>query len=347
MSKRVLITGAAGFLGMHAVIACLKAGYKVTGVDDLNDFTYGADLKFDRLSVLGIDPSSLAQSTYAKSGNFEFHVFDLADTPTVEAMILDGDFDLILHFATLTSIKAATLSPSVFFKANVNGLEFILEGIRALRGHRPRLICASSAAVYGDSRGPLLIEEDKNLLKPASIYATSKLMGEQLCEVYGRLYNIKSINMRIFNVYGPYMRPDTLVFKLERLLQSNDPLDLYNEGKSTHDFIYIDDFIEALSCLINIEEDKLTTSEIFNIGSAKAVSVNDVIKKMEYLSGKKLDIYQCQSPKGEIGNIISCNEKFLRYFKLAPRVSFDEGLDVFHRWAQSFLNNKNKYFKNL
>ena len=345
MSKKVLITGVAGFLGMHAALSCLKLGFKVVGIDDLNDFTYGAFLKFDRLGILGLDVSELASSTYAKNGDFEFHCFDIADTPTVEAMIMDGDFDLILHFASLSSVKAATLSPSVFFKANVKGLESILEGIRSLKNKRPLLINASSAAIYGESAGLLLTEDDKNLLKPNSIYATSKLMGEQLCEVYGRLYDIKSVNMRIFNVYGPFMRPDTLLFKLQRLMTTNDPLDLYDGGKLTHDFLYIDDFIEALKCLMSFESDN--NCEFFNIGSGEAISVKNIISKYEKLNNTQLKTYACESPLGECGNLTSCNEKFIRYFNFYPKISLDTGLAQFHNWAMSYLHSTDSYFKNL
>lgn len=345
MSKKVLITGVSGFLGMHAALLCLKLGFKVVGIDDLNDFTYGAYLKFDRLGALGVDVSELASSTYAKSGDFEFHCFDLADTPTVEAMIMDGDFDLILHFASLSSVKAATLSPAVFFKANVKGLESILEGIRALDNKRPLLINASSAAVYGESAGLLLTEDDKNLLKPNSIYAASKLMGEQLCEVYARLYNIKSITMRIFNVYGPFMRPDTLLFKLQRLMTTQDPLDLYDDGKHQHDFLYIDDFIEALKCLMNFKGDN--NYEIFNIGSGEAVSVRNIIARYEKLNNAKLKTYACESPLGECSDLISCNEKFIRYFDFYPKISLDTGLAQFHNWAMTYLHSTDSYFKNL
>lgn len=345
MSKKVLITGVAGFLGMHAALSCLKLGYQVVGVDDLNDFTYGAYLKFDRLSVLGIDAIELARSSYVKKGNFEFHCFDISDIPTVGSMIQDGKFDLILHFASLSSVKAATLSPSVFFNANVKGLEAILEGIRALKNERPLLINTSSASVYGDSDTLLLTEDDKNLLKPRSIYATTKLMGEQLCEVYARLYKIKTVSLRIFNVYGPFMRPDTLIFKLQRLMTTHDSLDLYDEGKLTHDFLYIDDFIACLQKVMDFDGDKLC--EVFNIGSGEAISVRDLISKCEKFNNTKIEVYPCQRPLGEDGNLTSCNEKFIRYFDLLPKISLDDGLALFHKWSMAYLHSSDSFFKNL
>lgn len=346
MCKKVLITGAAGFLGMFAVQNFLSKGCHVVGIDDLNDFTYDAKIKIDRLQALGIDAVSLAKSSYEKNGNFEFHLFDITDMPTMEAMILDGNFDLIVHLASLSSTIDATLSPSVFIKANVNGFTSILEGLRCLKGKKPRLIYSSSASVYGNSNVPL-VENDKNLVKPQSIYAVTKQMMEDLASVYANLYGIKSVGMRLFNIIGPMMRPNTLVYKLTKSLVFKESFDLYDNGENYHDFLDIEDFIHYLNIIADANQDLFSNSEVFNIASLENRKVIDIVKRLEVLSGQKLIREDRKTPIGDCGNFIPTMDKFNSLFSFKPQVDFDTSLENFYKWFSEYVSKTSNFYQKL
>ena len=346
MSKKVLVTGAAGFLGMFAVKNFLSKGYHVVGIDDLNDFTYDAKIKIDRLQELGIDGVSLAKSSYKKNGNFEFHLFDITDMPTMEAMILDGNFDLIVHLASLSSTVDATLSPSVFIKANVNGFTSILEGLRCLKGKRPYLIYSSSASVYGDSKEPL-VENDKNLVRPKSIYALTKQMMEDLASVYANLYGIKSVGLRLFNIIGPMMRPNTLVYKLAKSLSLKESFDLYDNGENFHDFMDIDDFIRCLNLITEADTGLFSSSEIFNIASLEKKKVSSIVQKLESLSSEKLIREDIKTPLGDCGNFNPTMDKFNSFFNFKIEVSFDASIEKFYKWFLEYVKTSNNFYQKL
>ncbi|MGN0908898.1 MAG: NAD-dependent epimerase/dehydratase family protein, partial [Succinivibrio sp.] len=259
MAGRILITGAAGFIGRSCVALALERGWDVVGIDNLNDFTYPAQIKYERLSSLGIDRLGLMPGMdHASVPHFDFHVVDCTDAATAGSMIVDGGFDAVVHLAGMTSVSASSLSPEVFFKNNLMGFVNVLEGIRALPAQkRPKFVFASSAAVYG-SHQRALYESDRNLLRPESIYGASKCMMECAAETYARLYGVRSLALRLFNIYGPYERPDTLISDAIRALLTGRPMELYDDGSCARDYMYIDDCVLAIakSCIQFLPEGK-------------------------------------------------------------------------------------------
>ncbi len=338
--KRVLITGAAGFIGIHMVKECLKRGYYVVGIDDLNNFTYSAKIKYDRLSSIGIDVGQLDRSSYVQTGNLEIQKLDITETPTIKANIIDGNYDLVLHLAGMTSVSASSLSPFVFFKVNVNGFLNVLDGIRDIDPiHRPRFVFASSAAVYGNAQNKKLVEDDKNLIHPDSIYGATKSMCEDAAETYAKLYNMQSLAVRFFNIYGPFARPDTLSNIVTEDLYSGEIIPVYNNGDISHDFMYIDDCIEDL-CRICFEVPETEPKfEAINVGTNSPVAISDFISTLEKLSGRKALIRYEPLPEGEIQSLTADTTKFERIYGKRDYISIGEGLHKYFDWFKAYYKN--------
>ena len=343
MIKRVLVTGAAGFIGKHAVAHFLNQGCEVVGIDNLNDFTYPADIKYDRLESIGLEVSGLKegeQFAQTNNGLFTFHEVDVTDSATVQAMIIDGDFDLIVNLAGMTSVSASSLSPQIFFSTNVDGFINVLEGVRILSPtSRPKLLFASSAAIYGNVGDHSLDENDKNLMHPASIYGATKCMIESAAETYARLYGIGSVALRFFNIYGPYERPDTFINDITRALISKQPLYCYDGKDGGHDFMYIDDCIKAVDAIAESEVSDDGSFEVVNIGTQNPISGARLIEILEKISGKKLNKILQERPAGEIFSLSANTQKFQEMFKVKPEISIEEGLKRFYEWYKPYYEN--------
>ncbi len=336
MAGRILITGAAGFIGRRCVKLARDQGWHVVGIDNLNDFTYPARVKYDRLSGLGVDPVALMSGmTHCSLPDFDFHVVDCTDAATIGSMIVDGNFDTVIHLAGMTSVSASSLSPEVFFKNNLMGFVNVLEGVRALHAdERPKLVFASSAAVYGNHEHPMR-EGDQNLLEPESIYGASKCMMECAAETYAKLYGVRSLALRLFNIYGPYERPDTLISDAIRALLTSKPMELYDDGTCARDYMFIDDCAEAIAraCAQFLPEGR--NYDCVNIGTGKAITVIDIIKELESITGRELSFFTQQIPVGEIKSLKADAQKFTRMFNLTQKTSLREGLTRCVRWSKA------------
>ena len=338
--KKVLITGAAGFIGTHLVKAFLSIGWKVVGIDDLNNFTYSAKIKYDRLAYLGIQNPNFDRDPHVRAGNFDFYKVDVCETPIVKAMIIDGNYNLIIHLAGMTSVSASSLSPFVFFDTIVKGFENVIDGIRDIdKEHRPRFIFASSAAVYGNTRGASLVEDNKNLLHPDSIYGACKCMTEDAAETYAKLYNVRSVALRFFNIYGPFIRPDTLFYISADSLYSGSSIPVY--GEACHDFMYVGDCINAILKVAFEPAAQESPFETLNIGTADPISIENVIRTFEIQTGRKAQIHKEAVPNGEIQNLTADTTKFNSRYEIRPQTTFEEGVKLFFEWFKDY--NKNNY----
>jgi UDP-glucuronate 4-epimerase len=336
MAGRILITGAAGFIGRRCAETAVKKGWDAVGIDNLNDFTYPARIKYQRLASLGLDTTSLMVGrSHSSIPHLDFHIVDCTDAATVGSMIVDGGFDVVLHLAGMTSVSASSLSPEVFFKNNLRGFVNVLEGVRALpEDKRPKLVFASSAAVYGSHDSPVS-ESDQNLLRPESIYGASKCMMERAAETYSRLYGVRSLGLRLFNIYGPFERPDTLISDAITSLLTGQPMELYDDGSCARDYMYIDDCVEAIGRACRQFLPAGSLFDLVNIGTGSAVTAVDLIKDLESITGRELTFINERIPSGEIKSLKSDPSKLERMFGVFPKVSLHEGLGRCVEWAKN------------
>src|SRR6201996_1030167 len=228
--RRVMVTGAAGFIGAHLVQRLLKDGFEVVGVDNLNNY-YDPRLKDARLRKLCMGP------------RFWFFPLDLADRDRVESIFRNGEFDAVVHLAAQVGVRRSVTNPDDYVASNLIGFMNVLEGVRACSCRH--FIFASSSSVYGsNSKKPFVEEEYTDY--PVSLYAATKKSNEVLAHAYSHLFHIPTTGLRFFTVYGPWGRPDMAIFKFVDDVMNGRSIDLYNSGRLRRDFTFVDDIVEGI-----------------------------------------------------------------------------------------------------
>ena len=247
---RVLVTGAAGFIGFHLALALAKEGYFVLGLDSINDY-YDANLKLARLKELGIDDSKAqlwGQRVKSKSyENLEFIRMDLCDEDGIRSLFSEFKPKIVVNLAAQAGVRYSLEHPQSYIKSNIEGFCNILEGCR----HHgvENLVYASSSSVYGLNKN-LPFSEAKSTEHPISLYAASKKANEMMAHSYSHLFNLPATGLRFFTVYGPWGRPDMALFKFAKAAFENTSIDVYNHGNMQRDFTYIDDIIAGIMLCI-------------------------------------------------------------------------------------------------
>jgi len=283
-SKRILVTGAAGFIGFHLAQRLLARGDRVVGLDNLNDY-YEVSLKENRLKQL------------TKNENFEFIKCDLADRAGMEAVFADQAFDVVVNLAAQAGVRYSLTNPHAYVDANLVGFMNILEGCRHQQvGH---LVYASSSSVYGaNTRMPFSVHD--NIDHPVSLYAASKKANELMAHTYAHLYKLPCTGLRFFTVYGPWGRPDMALFLFTRAILAGQPIDVFNHGRMRRDFTYIDDIVEGVMRVADRpaqpnpdwsgdNPDPGTSAapyRVYNIGNNNPVELMHLIETLEKALGK-------------------------------------------------------------
>jgi len=226
---KVLVTGAAGFIGMHVAQRLLARGDTVVGIDNLNDY-YDVNLKLARLKQL-------------EKAGFSFHKIDVADTDAINALFAAERFDRVVHLAAQAGVRYSLVNPHAYVRSNITGFLNVLEACR----HHPvaHLVYASSSSVYGGNTRLPFTESD-NVDHPVSLYAASKKANELMAHNYSHLFGVPTTGLRFFTVYGPWGRPDMALFLFTRAILDGKPVDVFNHGRMQRDFTYIDDIVEGV-----------------------------------------------------------------------------------------------------
>ncbi|MEX1261852.1 MAG: NAD-dependent epimerase/dehydratase family protein [Balneolaceae bacterium] len=351
---KILITGAAGFIGYHLAKKLIDENVEIVGLDNLNEY-YNLNLKYARLEELGIDKSGLASlNGLAKSNtfdNFSFIQCDLCDKNTIAALFEEQGFDVVINMAAQAGIRYSIVHPHSYISSNLEGFLNILEGCR----HFPvkHLIYASSSSVYGlNKKMPFEISDKTD--SPASLYAATKKANELMAHTYSHLYNIPSTGLRFFTVYGPFGRPDMAYFKFANLINNGQPIDVYNNGEMARDFTYIDDITESILRLIPLPpnpdsfngsdgspSDPETPSNIpyqlFNIGNGAPVNLLKFIEILESHLGKKADKNMLPMQPGDVKKTWADVSNLYSYINYKPTVGIDEGLKYFSDWYKLYF----------
>lgn len=265
---RVLVTGAAGFIGFHLATRLLAEGLSVLGIDNLNEY-YDLRLKRDRLARLEADPG------------FTFERLDLADRAGVAALFAKERFDAVVHLAAQAGVRYSVDHPMVYLDSNLAGTMTVLEGCR--HQGTAHLVYASSSSIYGAAR-TLPLSESQTTDQPVSLYAATKKANELLVHSYSHLYGIPATGLRFFTVYGPWGRPDMAIFKFVRAILAGEPIDIYNHGVMRRDFTFIDDVVEAIWRVLQrppTRQGDQAPARVLNVGNSQPVTLMRFVESIE------------------------------------------------------------------
>ena len=336
MHEKILVTGAAGFIGFHLSKRLLKEGFLVTGIDNMNDY-YDVSLKKARLDLL------LPQEA------FEFHKIDLIDKENIDALFNDKKFDYVVNLAAQAGVRYSLENAYAYIDSNITGFLNILEACR----HYPvkHLIYASSSSVYGANTSmPFSVHH--NVDHPISLYAATKKSNELMAHTYSSLYKIPTTGLRFFTVYGPWGRPDMALFLFTKAILEGKPIDVYNHGKMKRDFTYIDDIVEGIKRLLpNVSMPNSQWSgdhpdpgtsfapyKIFNIGNNSPVELMDFIKAIEKAIGKNAKKNFMDIQQGDVPATYADVDDLIKDVDFHPDTPIETGIGKFVRWYRDYYN---------
>ncbi|MBU2785753.1 MAG: NAD-dependent epimerase [Acidithiobacillus ferriphilus] len=331
MDGRVLVTGAAGFIGFHMARRLLADGWIVSGIDNLNDY-YDPSLKRDRLAQLEGHPA------------FQFQPLDLANREAMQTLFAGPHFDVVINLAAQAGVRHSLKAPHSYVDSNVVGFLNVLEGCRAQGVSH--LLFASSSSVYGaNNRLPYSVHDPVD--HPLSLYAATKRAGELVAHSYAHLYGIPSTGLRFFTVYGPWGRPDMAYFSFTQKILAGQPIPVFNHGQMRRDFTYIDDIIEGVTRLIphapeaqNIwPEDPASSAAPFcihNIGNHTPIALTDFIHTLEECLGKSAQIEWLPMQDGDVVATYADVSPLQQSVDFAPDTSLHKGLQHFVTWYRQY-----------
>ena len=330
---KILVTGAAGFIGFHLAVELLNQGNEVTGVDNLNNY-YDPSLKNLRLNKLYNHPMV---------SNFTFHRNDISDRNFVETLFSTNTFDMVVNLAAQAGVRYSLENPHSYVESNLVGFVNILEGCR--HSNIKHLVYASSSSVYGMNIKQPFSTNDR-VDYPISLYAATKKSNELMAHSYSHLYQIPTTGLRFFTVYGPYGRPDMAYFKFTKAIFEGKAIDIYNNGNMERDFTYIDDIcsgiIQSMNNIPTPEGNKYSTAsppyKIYNIGNNSPVTLKHFIEVIEKSVGKSAIKNYLPMQKGDVPTTFADIDEFVSNCNFTPSTSIEEGIKRFVNWYKSFDN---------
>jgi UDP-glucuronate 4-epimerase len=327
---KILVTGAAGFIGFHLSRRLLARGDSVVGLDNLNDY-YDVHLKEDRLSQLTQEP------------RFSFHRLDLADGPAVAGLFDSERFDAVVNLAAQAGVRYSLSNPGAYVNSNLVGYTNVLEGCR--HAGVKHLVYASSSSVYGaNTRMPFSVHD--NVDHPLSLYAATKKSNELMAHTYSHLFGIPTTGLRFFTVYGPWGRPDMAMFLFTRAILAGHPIDVFNHGRMRRDFTYIDDIVEGVVRVTDRPAqprldwtgdapDPGTSKapyRLYNIGNSRPVELLYVIETLEQCLGKKAVKNMLPMQPGDVAETFADVDDLVRDVGFKPSTPIEEGIRRFIEW---------------
>ena len=316
----IVITGCAGFIGFHLTKNLLEKNKKVIGIDIIDKY-YDPKKKRDRLKIL------------KKYKNFKFIKIDLNKYDVIFSKLKNYKIQLIIHLAAQPGVRISIKNPHNTLKQNLVPFINILEIARIKKVKK--FLFASSSSIYGDTKTYPFVEKDTQNV-PVSVYGATKLSNEIIASSYSKNFNMKTIGLRFFTVYGPYGRPDMAYYSFLDDLKKNKKIKVFNKGNMLRDFTYVDDVVTGITNLINFNMKK--NHDVINIGKGKPDQLMKLIKLIEVNYQKKFKIeYTKNIPNGDIKKTFSNVNKAKKLIKWRPKVNLDEGIKKFVNWYK--LNN--------
>lgn len=336
--EKVIVTGAAGFIGFHLSMRLLKQGYHVTGIDNLNPY-YDVNLKKTRLEML------------KDFENFAFFKTDISNGSGLEKIFQNSRFDVVVNLAAQAGVRYSLENPNAYVDSNLVGFVNLLECCRHYRVKH--LVFASSSSVYGaNTKMPFSVHD--NVDHPVSLYAASKKANELMAHTYSHLFDLPCTGLRFFTVYGPWGRPDMALFLFTKAILNNDPIRVFNHGKMQRDFTYIDDIIEGVVKTMGRlpEPDHKWSGDspdpgtsykryrIYNIGNNNPVELMKFIELIEQSLGKKAKKELLDLQPGDVVATYADIEDLVRDVGFKPKTSIETGIKNFVSWFKDYYNYK-------
>lgn len=339
MSKTsILVTGAAGFIGFHLSRRLLIDGYKVDGLDNINNY-YDVSLKQSRLAIL------------KDFSDFDFHKIDLIDKLSIDKLFKEKKFDFVINLAAQAGVRYSIENPYTYLESNIAGFLNILEACR--NNPVKHLVYASSSSVYGANKKMPFSTHD-NVDHPLALYAASKKSNELMAHAYSSLYNIPTTGLRFFSAYGTYGRPDMALFMFTKAILAGEPINVYNHGKMKRDFTYVDDLVECIVRLIpkpatpdkswsGLNPDPSTSFapyKIYNVGNSSTVELSRYIEIIEEKLGKKAIKNFLPMQVGDVPDALAEVEDLQREINFKPSTPIEVGVSNFIDWYIEYYKVK-------
>jgi UDP-glucuronate 4-epimerase len=318
---RVLVTGAAGFIGYHVCRRLLERGEDVYGVDNLNPY-YDPELKRDRLAKL---------QTYDA---FKFAWMDISDNATTGALIESGPFDVTIHLAAQAGVRYSQQAPRSYVASNIAGLLNVLEACRQLKQNH--LIFASSSSVYGEC-ATFPVHESADITRPVSLYAATKMAGELMAYSYADQYGLAVTALRLFTVYGPWGRPDMAIFKFTEAILSSQPVEIYAGGTLRRDFTFVDDIVQGILGAMDHRPDiDGERFQAYNLGRGESVEVNELLEQLERCLDRRAVRRHLPAQLGDVKATYADIRAAQSELGYRPKTSLSDGLPQFVDWYRSY-----------
>ncbi|MCZ2458016.1 MAG: GDP-mannose 4,6-dehydratase [Chitinophagales bacterium] len=315
---KILLTGAAGFIGSHLGERLILDGHEVIGVDNFDPF-YPRKFKEDNLKKLNA------------SNSFSFFEADIRDNSALQKIFRENKYDMVIHLAAKAGVRPSMLQIASYYEVNINGTLNLLECMK--HSKVSKFIFASSSSVYGNNKKVPFSESDP-VDHPISPYAATKKSGELLCHVYSHLYNFDITCLRFFTVFGPRQRPDLAIHKFIRLIDEGKPIPFFGDGSTARDYTYIDDIVGGIMCSIN----KLRGYNIYNLGESRTITLFQMVRSIENLLNKKATLEHLPPQQGDVDITYADISKARKELDYDPKFNFETGLKKFIEWYHDSKN---------
>ena len=317
---KILVTGAAGFIGSHLVELLLDQGHEVTGIDNFDPY-YPQEIKKKNLQM------SLDHA------NFQFVELDLINTPELERY-LKSTYHIVIHLAARAGVRPSLKKPLDYIQTNLSATISLLEGMKK-SGHK-KIIFASSSSVYGPKAKTPFKEKDDSFEQASSVYACSKQAGEIFTRLYNTLYQFSVINLRFFTVYGPRQRPDLVIHKIFKSILSEEEIVLFGDGSMARDYTYVEDILQGIEGAINrLSCCEMPLYETYNLGNNSPITLNELKEIIEKICKKKCRVRYGDIPLGDVPVTYADISKAKASLGYSPKTSISAGCEKMYHWIKT------------
>lgn len=341
---KILVTGAAGFIGYHVCEILLRENFTVVGLDNLNDY-YDVNLKYARLEQLGIKKEAAEKFHVKTEGDlhgpkFSFIKMNLEDREALPLLFQNENFDLVCNLAAQAGVRYSIENPNVYVDSNIVGFLNVLECCR--HNTIQHLVYASSSSVYGSNKKiPFAVED--NVDHPISLYAATKKSNELMAHTYSHLFKVPTTGLRFFTVYGPWGRPDMAPFLFTNAISNDKPIKVFNYGEMERDFTFVTDIAEGVVRVLKGKLNKRRASEefykLYNIGNNDAIKLLDFIGQIEYHLDKEAVKEMLPIQPGDVEKTWADVSALVKDYDYQPKTSMKDGVKQWVNWYQKFYNN--------